>query len=63
MIKNNYSSNLKYLNIFDDIMVTNSNGTNYSWKYKNYNTVDGMHWDEATSKYYVKLMLDKTNAL
>ena len=29
----------------------------------NYNTVDGIHWDEETTKMYVELMFDSVSDL
>ncbi len=63
IINSKYSTNLKYISLFEDIMITNPDGTNYSFKYKDYKTTDGIHWDESTTRYYVKLMFDKTSAL
>jgi uncharacterized protein YjdB len=57
-----YTANIKYLSLFSYIMQTNDEGTNFSYKVT-YNTEDGVHWDEQTTIYYVKLMLNETRVL
>jgi hypothetical protein len=53
---------IKYIETFTDIMTINDPNKNYSYKIT-YNTDDGVHWDETTTKMYVKLMLDKISEL
>lgn len=62
MLKNN--SNLIYVDTFNEIMdKTGATLTNRAYSYKvNYHTDDGVHWREDTTLYYLKLMLDKSNA-
>ena len=62
IIQSKYSNNLTWESLFIQIMETNNNGTNYSYKVT-YNTVDGIHWDSSTTDYYVNLMLNYSNEL
>lgn len=62
LVKSNYSTNLKYESVFVQIMETNTKKKNFSYK-MTYNTTDGVHWDEATTKKYIDLMLGYTNDL
>lgn len=61
-IIDNSSYNLKFLSLFHYIMETNDKGTNFSYKVT-YNTTDGVHWNKATTIYYVNLMLNEIGKL
>lgn len=57
IVNSSYSYNLKYIQLFTQIMnIGNGGREHYSFKVT-YNTTDGMHWDSETAKYYVNLML------
>jgi len=62
IIKNNNRLHLEYLETFEKIVKVNKTGSEYSYKIK-YTTTDGLHWDEKTTKVYVKLMLDLVKGL
>ena len=55
---------LTYVDTFNQIMDTSeATSSNRKYTYKvSYKCVDGIHWDEATAKMYLKLMLDQSNA-
>lgn len=53
---------LQYKETFTKIMQVNDIDGAYSYK-MNYNTVDGIHWDEETAKMYVELMFDSVSDL
>lgn len=62
MIKSQNNSNLEYVETFSKIVEPNNNKKNFSFKQK-YNTVDGVHWNEETTKKYVNTMLDSIKGL
>lgn len=62
IISNGYTANLTYESLFNKIMQTNEFGKNFSYLVT-YNTTDGIHWDSATTKYYVDLMFNTTGVL
>lgn len=62
IINSKYSESLNYISLFSNIMETNNNGKNFSFK-TTYNTTDGIHWDEETTINYVDMMLKYSGKL
>ena len=56
------SKYVKYIETFTKIMTVTEPDKNYSYKIS-YNTSDGIHWDEETTKIYVDMMFNLTNDL
>lgn len=55
--------NITYVETFTQIMDIQGN-VNGTYKYKiTYNTDDGVHWDEKTTKSYVKIMFNSVNGI
>lgn len=62
IIESNYSENLKFESLFVKIMEINDVKKEFNFK-STYNTTDGIHWDKETTKKYVDMMLNYSEAL
>ena len=63
IISNYYTSNLKYVYVFEQIMKVPANeNKNYSYRIT-YNTTDGVHWDKNSTIDYTKRMFNTSGDL
>lgn len=63
IITNSYTSNLKYVYVFEQIMkVPADENKNYSYRIT-YNTTDGVHWNKSSTLDYTKRMFNTSGDL
>ena len=62
IINESYSNDLVYISLFENIMETNDQMKNFTYKIT-YNTIDGVHWDKETTNTYVNMMLNHSGKL
>ena len=62
LINESYSNDLVYISLFENIMETNDQMKNFTYKIT-YNTIDGVHWDKETTNTYVNMMLNHSGKL